>query len=94
MRYICQICRYVYDDEKEKAINLLKNIILSVQSLPKWNGHLYNWYNIKTMQQLIPRYVSTVDSGNLVGYMYTTKAFLDSPSHAIAPFSYSPKSTS
>ncbi len=60
----------------EDTINLLKNIINSIYELPKWNGHLYNWYNIKNKTPLNPRYVSTVDSGNLVGYMFTTKAFL------------------
>ncbi len=58
------------------TINLLTNIINKIYELPKWNGHLYNWYNTKTLEPLIPRYVSTVDSGNLVGYMYTTRAFL------------------
>lgn len=36
-----------------------------IESLEKWNGHLYNWYNVKTRQKLNPAYVSTVDSGNL-----------------------------
>ena len=62
-------------EDLESTIDRLTNIINVVYELPKWNGHLYNWYNIKTKQPLIPRYVSTVDSGNLVGYMYTTRAF-------------------
>ena len=61
----------------EDTVFLLEKIINIIYELPKWNGHLYNWYNIKTKQPLIPKYVSTVDSGNLVGYMYTTKAFLN-----------------
>ena len=61
----------------EKTIDLLSKIIHSIESLAKWNGHLYNWYNIKTKEPLIPRYVSTVDSGNLIGYLYVTKAFLE-----------------
>ena len=64
-------------EDLELTIDRLTNIINVVYELPKWNGHLYNWYNIKTKQPLIPRYVSTVDSGNLVGYMYTTRAFLE-----------------
>ena len=64
-------------EDLEPTIDRLVNIIDTVFELPKWNGHLYNWYNIKTKQPLIPRYVSTVDSGNLVGYMYTTRAFLE-----------------
>lgn len=61
--------------KKEKAIELLRNIIYSVDSLQKWNGHLYNWYQIKTKEPLIPRYISTVDSGNFVGYLYVVKTF-------------------
>lgn len=63
--------------KKEKAIELLKEIIYSVDSLPKWNGHLYNWYEIRTKEPLIPRYISTVDSGNFVGYLYVVKTFLE-----------------
>ena len=62
---------------KEEGIGLIKNIIETIDSLEKWNGHLYNWYNIKTKQPLNPRYISTVDSGNLVGYLYVLKAFLE-----------------
>ena len=49
----------------------------TIQKLPKWNGHLYNWYNIKTLRPLIPEYVSTVDSGNFIGYLITLKYFLE-----------------
>ena len=63
-------------EELPKTIELLTKIIETIYELPKWNGHLYNWYNIKTKSPLIPKYVSTVDSGNLVGYMYTTRTFL------------------
>ena len=54
----------------------LKEMILVIESLPKWNGHLYNWYQIKTKEPLIPRYISTVDSGNFVGYLFVVKSFL------------------
>ena len=61
---------------REKALELLKEMLLTIESLPKWNGHLYNWYQIKTKEPLIPRYVSTVDSGNFVGYLFVVKSFL------------------
>ena len=61
---------------KDEAITLIKNILKTIEELPKWNGHLYNWYNIKTKEPLIPRYISTVDSGNFVGYLYVVKAWL------------------
>ena len=60
----------------EDTINLLYKMIESITKLQKWNGHLYNWYNIKTLEPLIPKYVSTVDSGNFIGYLYTLKQFL------------------
>ena len=61
----------------EKTIELIKNIIESIETLQKWNGHLYNWYQIKTKEPLKPRYISTVDSGNFVGYLYVVKSFLE-----------------
>ncbi len=61
----------------DKCLELLNNIITSIQNLEKWNGHLYNWYNTKTLKPLIPRYISTVDSGNFVGYLYVVRSFLN-----------------
>ena len=59
----------------EEANTILENIINTVWNLKKWNGHLYNWYDIKNLEPLIPKYISTVDSGNFVGYLYVLKAF-------------------
>ena len=61
----------------EHCVDLLDKMIISIDSLQKWNGHLYNWYQIKTKEPLIPRYISTVDSGNFIGYLYVTKIFLE-----------------
>ena len=69
-----------YDLEYETlidTIDLLYKVVISVDSLQKWNGHLYNWYDTKTKEPLKPRYISTVDSGNFVGYLYVAKAFLE-----------------
>ena len=59
------------------TIDLLYKVFTSVDSLQKWNGHLYNWYDTKSKEPLKPRYISTVDSGNFVGYLYVTKTFLE-----------------
>ena len=61
----------------ENTIDLLYKMLESIQNLPKWNGHLYNWYNIEKLEPLIPRYISSVDSGNFVGYLYVLKQFLN-----------------
>lgn len=59
----------------EDTVNLLKKMINTVLELPKWNGHLYNWYNLEDLTPLIPRYISSVDNGNFVGYLYVIKQF-------------------
>ena len=61
----------------EETNELLEKIIKTIWNLKKWNGHLYNWYNIKTLEPLMPRYISTVDSGNFVGYLYVVKSFFE-----------------
>lgn len=45
----------------------LKNAFDTIGRLPHYQGHLLNWYETKNLQPLLPRYVSTVDSGNLAG---------------------------
>jgi cyclic beta-1,2-glucan synthetase len=39
----------------------------TLESLESHEGHLLNWYDSQTLAPLHPRYVSTVDSGNLCG---------------------------
>ncbi len=39
----------------------------SIGRLERYRHHLFNWYDTRTLEPLLPRYVSTVDSGNLVG---------------------------
>ena len=63
--------------DKEKAIFLLDKILNAINSLDKWHGHLYNWYDIKTMRVINPYFVSTVDSGNLVASIVVVREFLN-----------------
>jgi len=37
----------------------------TLAAVPRYRGHLLNWYDTETLAPLHPRYVSTVDSGNL-----------------------------
>jgi cyclic beta-1,2-glucan synthetase len=39
----------------------------TIEGLERHGGHLLNWYDSLTLAPLLPRYVSTVDSGNLAG---------------------------
>ena len=54
---------------KDKMAKLLN----TVMQLEKWNGHILNWYNTKTLKPLFPRYISTVDNGNFLAYCITAR---------------------
>jgi cyclic beta-1,2-glucan synthetase len=41
--------------------------LTTLEGLERLEGHLFNWYDTQTLAPLPPRYVSTVDSGNLAG---------------------------
>ncbi|MDR3714632.1 MAG: glucoamylase family protein [Puia sp.] len=45
----------------------------TMQTLERFRGHFYNWYDTQSLQILTPRYVSTVDSGNLTGHLLTLR---------------------
>ncbi len=53
----------------QQAISRLQQTLDTVEKLPKYAGHLFNWYHTQTLQVLQPEYVSTVDSGNLAGHL-------------------------
>ena len=48
----------------------------SMASLERHQGHFYNWYDTQTLRPLPPRYISSVDSGNLAGHLLTLRAGL------------------
>jgi cyclic beta-1,2-glucan synthetase len=52
--------------ETEKSLS-------SARQLPRHKGHFFNWYDIRTLKPLEPVFVSTVDSGNLAGCLWTLK---------------------
>jgi cellobiose phosphorylase len=54
-------------------IERTESIFEALHKMEKLNGHFYNWYNTQTLEPLNPRYISTVDSGNLAGHLITLK---------------------
>ena len=48
-----------------------QNTLQTMAKLERYHGHFYNWYDTQTLAPLNPRYVSTVDSGNLAGHLLT-----------------------
>nr|MBA3243296.1 hypothetical protein [Acidobacteriota bacterium] len=45
----------------------------TLERLPRFRGHFFNWYDTRTLEALAPQYVSTVDSGNFVGHLLAVK---------------------
>ena len=51
----------------------LRSTFESMDKLEHYRGHLLNWYDSQTMTALPPRYISTVDSGNLAACLITLR---------------------
>ncbi|MDO9146526.1 MAG: glucoamylase family protein [Hydrogenophaga sp.] len=41
----------------------------TLRQMERHRGHFLNWYDTQTLQAMLPRYVSTVDSGNLSAHL-------------------------
>jgi len=53
--------------ETEVLARRIDAALTTMEGLERYEGHLLNWYDTESLMPLPPRYVSTVDSGNLVG---------------------------
>ncbi len=51
------------------ALHRLHDTLQTIQRMPRYRGHLYNWHDTRDLQVLDPAYVSSVDSGNLAGHL-------------------------
>ena len=51
------------------ATKRLEATLATMSRLELFRGHFYNWYDTRTLQPLDPKYVSSVDSGNLAGHL-------------------------
>jgi len=57
-------------------IRRTQDTLATMHRLERHRGHFYNWYETRTLQPLLPLYVSSVDSGNLAGHLLTLAAGL------------------
>lgn len=56
----------------------------TLERLPRFRGHFYNWYDTQDLALLLPAYVSTVDSGNLLACLLVVARGLEEPLPAAA----------
>ncbi|WP_275786153.1 GH36-type glycosyl hydrolase domain-containing protein [Pararhizobium gei] len=53
----------------EETVRRLEETIGTIDRMPKYRGHLFNWYTTNPLNTMEPKYISAVDSGNLAGHL-------------------------
>jgi cyclic beta-1,2-glucan synthetase len=56
------------------TVDRLEETLATMSRLERFRGHFYNWYDTRDLRPLDPRYVSSVDSGNLAGHLITIRS--------------------
>jgi cellobiose phosphorylase len=59
-----------------RVLDRIERVADTLEALPRYRGHFYNWYDTIRKQPLKPEYVSTVDSGNLAAHLLTVRQAL------------------
>ncbi|MBI1895791.1 MAG: hypothetical protein HYS04_04520 [Acidobacteria bacterium] len=54
----------------EQMVERCTATLETVEKLERCEGHLLNWYDVRTLDPLLPKYVSTVDSGNFLASLW------------------------
>ena len=52
-----------------ETVERLEATLATMSRLELFRGHFYNWYDTSDLRPLEPRYISSVDSGNLAGHL-------------------------
>jgi cyclic beta-1,2-glucan synthetase len=52
-----------------EMVDRLEATLETMRALERHHGHFYNWYDTQDLRPLDPKYVSSVDSGNLAGHL-------------------------
>ena len=56
------------------AVQRIEVTLSTIETMPRNRGHLFNWYDTRTLKPLYPLYISAVDSGNLAGHLVAVAA--------------------
>ena len=61
----------------DQVVDSLFKTMATLSRLERYRGHLLNWYDIESLVPLEPRYVSMVDSGNMLGCLWALQCGLE-----------------
>lgn len=56
-----------------QLVTRTENTLNAMAHMERHQGHFYNWYDTQSLKPLNPLYVSSVDSGNLIGHLLTLR---------------------
>jgi cellobiose phosphorylase len=59
-----------------QCIQRTSNTLYTLSKMERYRGHFYNWYDTQSLDPLLPLYISSVDSGNLTGYLLILRSDL------------------
>ncbi len=56
------------------AVGRLEEVLATMDRLERFRGHFFNWYDTRDLRPLEPKYISSVDSGNLAGHLIVLRS--------------------
>jgi cyclic beta-1,2-glucan synthetase len=56
------------------AVDRLEETLRTMNRLERFRGHFFNWYDTHDLHPLEPKYISSVDSGNLAGHLIVLRS--------------------
>ncbi|QPM90549.1 Cyclic beta-(1,2)-glucan synthase NdvB [Pseudooceanicola algae] len=59
-----------------ETIGRIARTVSTLEGMERYRGHFYNWYDTRDLSVMQPRYVSSVDSGNLAGHLIAVSSAL------------------
>gem|GEM_PF-2599665 len=73
LAYVCGVrAGFITSKEADKRIN---ETLAVVKKLKKYEGHLYNWYDVYTLEPMFPKSISTADSGNFFACLAVVREY-------------------
>lgn len=56
------------------TVERLEETFRTMSRLERFRGHFFNWYDTRDLRPLDPKYISSVDSGNLAGHLIVVRS--------------------
>lgn len=64
-----------------EMVERVEKCLGAVEKMDKWRGHLFNWYAVRDLELLRPRFISSVDSGNFACMLVVLRQGLEEYLH-------------